>query len=500
MALSLLGASLASLYDGAAHVELVRDFSSVSMGRRHIAIEFFAGWCGHCQAFAPLWRSVATAACAARPRLAIGAVDCVADFLTCQELGIDSFPTIRLFGPTVTEAHGRPLRQCVHGCRSAPLVLADILSQLPPGWLEPRLADAKSLEAISTAGGCERLPSGGTPVKLEQLPPPEALQRPVPFADITSAVVYGLERELPVDIGPERAERRAALLAWLQLLSSSFPLPENRAAMARLHRLVRAALAENSPVGLRQWASLLEELPRPIFPAGGAVGAIAWAACRGVSEEARGYPCALWLLFHSLVAHSSDATAAATLRTIRAYVDHFFGCEACRRHFVAMFDAKPPDVRTADAAALWLWRAHNAVNLRLNRSGEATVLRYGLPKVQWPPADVCPGCKSPSGRWREVAVLRLLRAVYCHDGAECGVARNRTADEAWRAADSAAADTDWSPSMALAIAACGAAVLLSCLGGVAALRQHRQAMTARVLRPVNYVPRVRLLSSAEESE
>lgn len=89
------------------------------------------------------------------------------------------------------------------------------------------------------------------------------------------------------------------------------------------------------------------------------------------SSQARGYPCGLWMLLHALVAHSTDETAASALRTIRDYVDRFFSCHGCRQHFIAMFDSRPPDaVRTVDDAALWLWRAHNAVNLRLNRSGE----------------------------------------------------------------------------------------------------------------------------------
>eukprot|EP00966_Prymnesium_polylepis_P020461 471016-Prymnesium_polylepis.2 len=76
MLLSLLVQPLAGLYEDAAHVVLIRDFTSVSRAGDYTAIEFFAGWCGHCQAFRPVWEQVGAQACAAAPALRIGAVDC----------------------------------------------------------------------------------------------------------------------------------------------------------------------------------------------------------------------------------------------------------------------------------------------------------------------------------------------------------------------------------------------------------------------------------------
>jgi len=78
--------ALGGLYDDAMHVMKVRDFTLVSSDNFYTAIEFFAGWCGHCQAFAPIWKEVATRACAASPTLRIGAVDCVADFLSARAI------------------------------------------------------------------------------------------------------------------------------------------------------------------------------------------------------------------------------------------------------------------------------------------------------------------------------------------------------------------------------------------------------------------------------
>jgi Erv1 / Alr family len=91
--------------------------------------------------------------------------------------------------------------------------------------------------------------------------------------------------------------------------------------------------------------------------------------------------------------------AAALAEAIRTFVDAFFNCEQCRRHFLSAYDAcdsgacaltdsavfaSTATVTAAAAAngktssssaggyykgregaAMWLWRAHNSVNMRL---------------------------------------------------------------------------------------------------------------------------------------
>ena len=45
-----LAACVVALYTGDAYVQLVRDFTQVQAQPHTVfAIEFFAGWCGHCQ-------------------------------------------------------------------------------------------------------------------------------------------------------------------------------------------------------------------------------------------------------------------------------------------------------------------------------------------------------------------------------------------------------------------------------------------------------------------
>jgi len=131
-----------------------------------------------------------------------------------------------------------------------------------------------------------------------------------------------------------------------------------------------------------------------------------------------GYTCGLWTLFHMLTFAAPRAGLSPLEGTgaIRTYVEHFFGCSHCRDHFLTLYDAceygrcaegvdgnaklskealqkrrrqrRPAAVGTRQAgpaveggaqeeseaeafdtahkhAALWLWRAHNAVNLRV---------------------------------------------------------------------------------------------------------------------------------------
>ena len=176
-----------------------------------------------------------------------------------------------------------------------------------------------------------------------------------------------------------------------------------------------------------------------------------------------------------------------------------------------MAEASPPtEVASVDAAALWLWRMHNSVNLRLNHSSDAaTTLRYGLPKVQWPTREQCPSCRTASGRWREPSVLRFLRGSYCIAGSECGLATNEKSQRNASTKDErdAAEERDggmaglWNPSLQLAIGACLLAVAMSCLGGSCMSLGHRKLGSARrAMRPVNHVPRVGLLSASDADD
>jgi thiol oxidase len=176
--------------------------------------------------------------------------------------------------------------------------------------------------------------------------------------------------------------------------------------------------------------------------------------------QARAYPCGLWQLFHTLLARAED-DEPHVLRAIQLYVAHFFGCSDCASHFGRLASSSDDPIPAATSPpssppggvtgvggavaprwrahppgvpALWLWRAHNAVNKRLNGSSERAVLTSGLRKLQWPTAQLCPECgdaeRAGGTRWHEAAVLAFLRRSYC---------RHEPADDAGEGAACAAA-------------------------------------------------------------
>jgi hypothetical protein len=438
------------------------------------AVEFFVGWCGHCQAFSPTWKALATGACAA-PALRIAVVDCVAHRATiCQTLQIGAYPTIRLFGAGF-DKNGTPLPKCEHGCTSPEEVLQDVLNAAALRGADIGVTigtSARVLLSRSQRHACGR--DGPPPVRSGTVAggvtegpraPPELFVRPRYMEDVVGAVIYGLQHELFARPSPPGSRRRAAMLAWLDLLHSALPGSANRAAILRVRAAALRAVDGD--------AEALSVATRPVLPEGGA-GGITWRACQGWSADSRGYPCGLWSLFHTLLAHADEPADA--ILGIQQYVQHFFGCQSCASHFLRMArdgisqraaDRAPdgvhaPAASSAASASLWLWRAHNAVNARINASSEKAVLALGLRKLQWPDTTACPLCRSASGHWRRGQVVNFLANEYCHPKLSVCTLQEAAAVEAKSALDDsiAGADAVLPASQSLAMPGMAGALLL----------------------------------------
>ncbi|XP_041987644.1 sulfhydryl oxidase 1-like [Aricia agestis] len=153
-----------------------------------------------------------------------------------------------------------------------------------------------------------------------------------------------------------------------------------------------------------------------------------YVGCKGSQPQYRGYTCGLWTLFHTLTVNSyqkEENLGPKVLKTMLGYVKHFFGCTECSEHFQAMAEKnRLLDVQGNDKAILWLWIAHNEVNLRL--AGDVTEDPQH-PKIQFPSAKNCPECRLARGAWNLKAVFQYLTRMY--DGSYIQMGRTaRSAD------------------------------------------------------------------------
>jgi Erv1 / Alr family len=116
--------------------------------------------------------------------------------------------------------------------------------------------------------------------------------------------------------------------------------------------------------------------------------------------------------------------------TMRNFIEHFFGCEECRRHFLQEYDGcghercarLSPHVHNYDQwiqLPTWLFETHNAVNARIVREKASRekrdVMDTELQASQWPSRKVCPTCWSDSGGYDDEVVYKFLRTEYWYE-------------------------------------------------------------------------------------
>ncbi|MQM22560.1 hypothetical protein Taro_055612 [Colocasia esculenta] len=73
------------------------NFSEFLVGHRHVMVEFYAPWCGHCQALAPEYAAAATELKAAAEDVVLAKVDATEETELAQKYEIQGFPTVLFF-------------------------------------------------------------------------------------------------------------------------------------------------------------------------------------------------------------------------------------------------------------------------------------------------------------------------------------------------------------------------------------------------------------------
>ncbi len=409
----------------------------------HILMEFYAPWCPHCQHFAPEMERIGEAfnAADAHSGVLVCRVNCVQDSEICSAMGIRSFPTMYWGSASQFLAAERSRHWDTSGLasvsanpRTADGITAWINARLGAAHVPMALTDAASFDAalaqrMRTVYGNDGATSGAAEER--------GATASLDLWDVELAMVMSVQLML-AQPSPSTAQL-GAMVEFVELLSrNTAPLAGCQGSMHALASYVASVTPGTSalPGLFGAWPS---PCGRPLAYYGSEQSD--WGTCKGTYPTTRGYTCGLWELFHMLVAHSSDERAATDLMTIRSWIEQFFGCEDCRNNFLAMSTGIATRVRGRDDAVLWLWQAHNAVNLRLAQEqleettayGQENLYKYdpAAPKVAWPSAQNCPRCHRSCGlgssavatndpliwqpaadEWDVAAVLAFLNAFY----------------------------------------------------------------------------------------
>lgn len=244
-------------------------------------------------------------------------------------------------------------------------------------------------------------------IKLSDI---ESKAEPVHMVDLYNAIRYSLYHEVLTHqiLNETQIE---ALHNYFKVLQKYFPFDnENpRRFIKRMTQWMAIRKNETNTMNIEAIMRAGSEgfLP-PLQP---------YIGCKGSSPELRGYPCALWQLFHILTI--SEYTRPRTndsqnqhlvLPAMKGYVANFFTCKSCRDHFNSMTHSLEDELRHANSSVLWLWTAHNQVNARLAGSSTEDPL---FPKIQFPGKSTCRSCHAKQeNEWQEKEVLKFLQNHY----------------------------------------------------------------------------------------
>ena len=454
-------------------VHLTSDGADAEIGKmtddaEFAAIEFFAPWCPHCQNFGPTWETVAAyfnkgegnGGSRPSPRVTVFSVDCVAERDMCHAFHIRGSPTV-LFGTLAQFKAEKEKENAGALAKLAARAARDVLDAIgkETGGSYALRSEAHTAEARATEARAKAAAAAGLKEKEGGAETKATKAREPPRADLLDVAVataraFG-EMTSPALLRPET---RPAFFGFVDLLASAHPLrvcvDGARAIVDAFDELwpaedgdmagVRARLAEARVCGDGLDALFAKTAPTVSTSETGKAGTNAgsgsqsrddalvrahpWRSCAGSVEGTRGYTCGLWTLLHTLAARAPGPEGgAAWFEKTTGWIEHFFPCDDCRAHFLAMAAEVPRgEIVTARDAQLWLWRAHNEVNARLAareaRGEGAGSGDPAFPKAQWPAYAACEACREVAAgagargevvRWDEEAVAAFL-TVYFH--------------------------------------------------------------------------------------
>lgn len=228
------------------------------------------------------------------------------------------------------------------------------------------------------------------------------------MVDLSNAVRYSLFQETLLH-QILNSSKTTALKKYLNVLSKYFPF-ENDSQKRWVRRVSQWLNQRNETKAASLHAVMKSGAEGSVFPLR------PYISCHGSSPDLRGYPCALWLLFHTLTVQEHVAmTKSPSLRhtvllAMRDYVRYFFTCKYCSQEFNIAARSLEEQLTRSESSVLWLWRVHNDVNRRLQQTESEDPAH---PKTIFPDHELCSECREERTKeWKMTAVLSFLSSKY----------------------------------------------------------------------------------------
>ncbi|XP_034688256.1 sulfhydryl oxidase 2 isoform X2 [Vitis riparia] len=378
-------------------------------------VEFFAHWCPACRNYKPHYEKVArlfNGPDAVHPGIILMTrVDCASKINTrlCDNFSVGHYPMLLWGNPSKFVSGSWDPKKDKNEIR---LIDDGRTAERLLNWINKQIGSFFSLDDQKFEN--DHLASNASD--------PEQIARAVYDIEEATSTAYDIILEQKMI----KSETRASLIKFLQILVVHHPSRRCRKGSAEV--LVnfddlcpsdmgtpnkQEATDGNGKGALRNFQICGKEVPRGY-----------WMFCRGSKNETRGFSCGLWILLHSLSVRIEDGESQLAFTAMCDFIHNFFICEECRQHFYEMClscSVSSPFNKTRDFA-LWLWSAHNKVNVRLIK--EEASLGTGDPKFRkiiWPSKQLCPSCyfslsKNNDGTsqivWNRDEVFKFLVSYY----------------------------------------------------------------------------------------
>ncbi|XP_074588316.1 sulfhydryl oxidase 1-like [Curcuma longa] len=372
-------------------------------------VEFFASWCPACRNYKPQYEKVArlfNGPDAVHPGIILLArVDCALETNTdlCGSFSVSHYPML-FWGPPNKFSAGRwdPKKnneeiQLIDEWRTADLLL---------NYLNKKIGSSFTL-------GDEKYENENTLARNAS--DPAEIARAIYDVEEATAQAFKIIFQNKMI----KSNTRGPLIKFLQLLVVHHPSKRCRKGSAEMLVNFNNLWPSDLPSMSSQETNLLEdgdastnyqicgkEIPRGY-----------WIFCRGSIKGTRGFSCGLWVLFHALSVRVGDDESNFAFMAICDFIQNFFTCDDCRRHFHVMASSVSEPFNKTRDLAMWLWNAHNKVNKRLReKENELKTFDPRFPKMLWPPKQLCPSCYKSSNEnndleniiWDEDEVFKYL--------------------------------------------------------------------------------------------